>query len=197
MGRGGDRGRDVRRTRPRAVERDERKAVRFEERERVGALVVLRPRPVPELDERHERREALRRTSELSFRLGRLREARVVLEQDAAELAGELERLERGAEQAERLVRGLAVVPRHRRRRLDVERELVGRSPGPPLRHGGIGERVVRRVHLDDVEALRVVPQSTLRRRDAARVPGLEEPFVGPRAHADAHRSRHQVVSSG
>ena len=84
---------------------------------------------MPELDERDERREPLGRARELRLRRVRLHEPRVVLEQDAAQLARELERLERRAELAERRVGRLALVPRHRRRRLDVEREVVGRPP--------------------------------------------------------------------
>ena len=57
---------------------------------------------MPELDERDERVEKVAHGLELRLRLGRLPEARVVLEEDPAELPGELERLERGAELGER-----------------------------------------------------------------------------------------------
>ena len=63
---------------------------------------------MPELDERHERRQAAGCPLELGERLARLREARVVLEQDAAELARQLERLERGAKRAKGVVGRLA-----------------------------------------------------------------------------------------
>ena len=197
MGRRRDAWRDVGGARARAVERDVRELVRLEERERVGPLCLLEPRAVAELDERHERREARRGASELGLRRLALREARVVLEEDAAELAGELERLERGPEEPERLVGRLALVPRHRRRRLDVKGEVVGRPAGPALRHGGVGQGVVGRVDLDDVEALGVVAEALLGGRDAAGVPGLQQALVRPRARPDPHGGRHARTIDG
>src|SRR5699024_116478 len=97
--------------------------VPLKERERVGALLLLHPRAVPELDERDERGEPFGGVHQLLLRGAGLDEPRVVLEQDAAELAGELERLERRPELPEGTVGRLALVPGHRRRRLDVERE--------------------------------------------------------------------------
>ena len=132
-----------------------------------------------------------------AFAASRLREARVVLEEDAAELAGELERLERRPEEAERLVGRLALVPRHRRRRLDVEGEVVGRPAGPALGHGGVGQGVVGRVDLDDVEALGVVAEALLGGRDTARVPGLQQALVRPRARPDPHGGRHARTIDG
>ena len=94
---------DVRRARARRVDRDVREPVPLEERERVGALVLGHPRAVPELDQRDERVEQRpRRARELVERLARLLDARVVLEQDAAQLPDELERRERVAELGER-----------------------------------------------------------------------------------------------
>ena len=88
-----------------AVERDERKPVRLEERERVDALGLFEPGAGGGLlDERDERREALGRPRELGLRGRRLREARVVLQEDALELPRQLEGLERSPEQEERLV---------------------------------------------------------------------------------------------
>ncbi len=144
-----------------------------------------------ELDERHERLQPRAHPRELVLRLLRLDEARVVLHQHAAELPGELERLDRAAERRERRVGRLALVERHRGARLDVEGELVGRPLGPAARHVRVGEGVERRVDLDHVEALGVVAQPRLRRRDAARVPRLEEALVGPAARPEAHRCRH------
>ena len=94
---------------------------------------------------------------------------------------------------AERLVGRLALVPRHRRRRLDVEGEVVGRPSGPAVGHGGVGQGVVRRVDLDDVEALGVVAEALLGGRDAARIPRLEKPLVRPAARPDAHGRGHRA----
>ena len=86
---------------------------------------------------------------------------------------------------------GLLVV-RHRRVRLHVEDELRRRALRPATGHRGIGQVVERRVHLDGVEALRVVGEARLRRRDAARVPGLEEPLVGEAARPQADGRGHR-----
>ncbi len=145
-----------------------REPVRLEERERVGTLVGLHPRPVAELDERNERLEPRANAFELGERIRRLDEPWVVLHEDPAELARQLERLERRAERSEGVVVRLALVPRHRLVRLDVERELGWCPLSPVQRHPRIGEVVVRRVDLDRVEALRVVRAggpSTSRRR--------------------------------
>ena len=163
---------DVRRARHRGVDGHVREPVRLEERERVGTLVELHPRPVPELDERNERLEPRANAFELGERIRRLDEPWVVLEEDPAELARQLERLQRRAERGERVVVRLALVPRHRLVRLDVERELGRRALRPAPRHGRIGEVVVRRVDLDRVEALGVVAAggpSTSRRRAGTR----------------------------
>ena len=91
---GRDAGRDVGGPRQRGIDRDVGEALLLEEAERVRALVELHPGAVAELDQRHERVEPVAGAGELGLRLGRLDEARVVLEQDSAELAGELERLD-------------------------------------------------------------------------------------------------------
>src|SRR3954447_5011702 len=115
MRRRGDPGGDVRGTGEGGVDRDVRKAVLLEEAERVRALVLLHPRAVPDLDQWHWRVEPFARESELGFRPGRLDEARVVLQQDAAQLSGELERLHRGPELGEGAVRRLSLMEGHRR----------------------------------------------------------------------------------
>ena len=152
---------------------------------------------MPELDERNERVEEVADGLELGLRLGRLDESRVVLEQDPAELPGELERLERRAELGERrgLLRGL--VARHRRVGLDVERELGRSALRPAPGHVRVREVVVRRVHLDGVEPFRVVAEARFRRRDAPRVPGLDEPFVRERARAEADGGGHSRKRRG
>ena len=71
----------------------------------------------------------------------------------------------------------------------------VGRPLGPALRHGGVGQRVERRVDLDDVEPLGVVAQALLRGRDAARIPGFEQPLVGPASTSRCARSPPRHVS--
>ena len=174
MRRGRDGREDVRRARPRGVHRHVREPVPLEERERVRTLVLLEPGAVPELDERDERLEELTHALELGLRLGGLPNSGVVLEEDPAELPRELERLERRAELGERLGLLCGLVPRHRRVRLDVERELRRRALRPAARHGRVGEVVVGRVDLDGVESLGVVAESSLRRRDASRVPALD-----------------------
>ena len=65
--RGRDRRQDVRGARRRRVDRDVREPVALEERERVGALVLLEPRAVPELDERDERIEEVADAESSSF----------------------------------------------------------------------------------------------------------------------------------
>ena len=134
---------------------------------------------------------------ELGERFGRLHEARVVLEQDPAQLPGQLQRLDRRPEGGKRRVVRLALVARHRLVRLHVEGEL-GRCPLRPVpRHPGIGEVVVGRVDLDRVEALGVVPQPCLRRRDAARVPRLDEALVREGAGAEADGRGHGGKRTG
>ena len=175
MRRGRVAGDHVRRARHRGVDGHVREAVALEERERVGALVRLHPGSVPELDERDEGCDSRADPLELGERFGRLHEARVVLEQDPAQLPGQLQRLDRRPEGGKRRVVRLALVARHRLVRLHVEGEL-GRCPLRPVpRDPGIGEVVVGRVDLDRVEALGVVPQPCLRCRDAARIPRLDE----------------------
>ena len=71
---------------------------------------------------------AARRPGELRLRSRALREPRVVLEEDAAELSEELERLEGGPEEVERLVGRLALVPGHRGGGLHVEPVGVRRA---------------------------------------------------------------------
>ena len=87
----------------------------LEEGQRAGRLALLEPRAVAELDERHERRQALVHPFELGERLARLDEARVVLDEHSAQLPRQLERLERGAELPVGLVEIGRPVQRHRR----------------------------------------------------------------------------------
>src|SRR5581483_1242176 len=88
----------------RRVDGDVREAVPLEERERVCSLILLDPGAVAELDERDERVEERRDRLQLLHRLLRLREARRVLEEDAAQLAGVLEWCQRVPELGERLL---------------------------------------------------------------------------------------------
>ncbi len=163
----------------------------LQEAERVVALLVREPGTVPELDQRNEWVEELPDPRELILRLVRLDESRVVLEQDSAQLAGELEWLDRRAELGEgaRALDGLVV--RHRLRGLHVEDEVGWCPLRPAAGHRGIGKVVEGRVDLDRVEALAVVPEPRGRGRDSAGVPGLDETLVGEAARPDSHRRRH------
>ena len=136
---------------------------------------------MPELDERNERIQQLGQSSELVERGTCLREPWVVLAQHAAPLARELERLESAPELGDGLGQVTVLVMRHPLRSLHVERELGG-PQRPPTRDLGVGERVVGRVDLDRVEALGVVAQPPLRRRDTTGVPRRKQAFVGPAA---------------
>ncbi len=93
---------DVRRARRRRIDRDVRKPFVLEEGQRPGALLLRHPRTMPELDQRDERRQQLAHAAQLVHRRTRLDEARVVLQQDTAQLPRLLERRERRAELAER-----------------------------------------------------------------------------------------------
>ena len=72
----------------------------LEKRERVGALLLGHPRPMAELDQRHERRQESLDLAQLVERLGRLLDARMELQQHAAQLPRRLERRQRLAELA-------------------------------------------------------------------------------------------------
>ena len=109
----------------------------LEERERVRPLVLVEPGAVPELDERGQRVEERCRGGELGERRARLDEARRVLEQDAAELPGPLERLERLAEGGERRLAVRLAVAGHLSARLRVEDEAGGGALGPLRRRLG------------------------------------------------------------
>ena len=63
----------------------------------VSARSSSSSRPMPELYEGDERIDEITDARQLRLRLGRLDEARVVLEEDPLQLSGKLERLERGA----------------------------------------------------------------------------------------------------
>ena len=141
------------------------------------------------------------------------------LEEDAAELAGRAQRLERLQEAAEDLAAELARGPldaaavvgrrvvaqirrerlqldrmaRHEAERLDVHDEVVRRPLRPAADHFLGREAVVSGVDLDGVEVLRVVGEPLTGGRPA-RVPVLRERLVGPRARADPdlrHASQH------
>ncbi len=136
-------GDDVGRARHRRVDRDVREPRALEEVEGRGAFLRLHPRAVTELDERDERRQTGRDALELFERSGRLREPRVVLEEDPAQLSGQLERLDRCAERGERRVGRLSVVVGHRLVGLHVERELRWCALRPVSGHAGIRQVVV------------------------------------------------------
>ena len=140
-----------------------------------------------------------RTASSSRLRLGRLHEARVVLQEDPAELPGQLERLERRAELGERLVGLLGrLVPRHRRVRLDVEDELGRRALRPAPGHRGVGEVVVGRVDLDRVEALRVVARAAPSSVETPRgYQALTRPSSAKLARAEADGRGHPEKRKG
>ena len=178
---------DVRGARHAACPPTRTRARALEERERVRALVRLHPGAVAELDERNERRDAPRRPLELRHRRGRLREARVVLEQDSAELPGELERLgaRRGTRRRLRPVGSPScnvIVLCALTWKVNSGGVRCAQWP----RHLRVREVVVRRVDLDRVEPLPVVAQPRSSRRDAARIPRLEQALVGELARPEA-----------
>ena len=158
----------------------------LEEAKRVGALVLLEPGAMAELDERHERVEQVSCGGDLGQCLARLLDPRVVLEQHAAELARALEWRKRLAEVAERRLALPLAVPGHLAARLHVEHEVIRRSLRPLRRHLGRGQSVERRVSLDDVVVLRVVAEPLRCAPHRGRVPVLRHPLVRPRADADA-----------
>ena len=83
--------------------------------------------------------------------------------------------------------RHLGGLPRHERVRLHVEDEIRRRALGPQRRDRALGKRVVGRVHLDGGELARVVAESFLARRHAARIEHipLRDRRIGPRCRAD------------
>ena len=87
----------------------------------------------------------------------------------AAELPGQLERLERGPELRERALLLRLLVARHRLVRLHVEDELGRRALRPARGHVRVGQVVVRRVDLDRVEALGVVARAAPSRVETPR----------------------------
>src|SRR5581483_3809952 len=201
VGRDGDPREHVARTRPRRVDGDVRQAVPLEEGEGVGTLVLLDPRPVTKLDERHERVEQRRDRGELLERLARLDEAGRVLQEDAAKLPRPLEWGERVAKLGERPLPVAPAVPGHLRARLRVEDEALGGALGPLRGRLRRGQVVEGRVDLDRVEALRVVGEPLRRRGNAPRVPALDQALVRPGArsdpdHAIENRSRGRDESS-
>src|SRR5439155_23430521 len=100
--------RDVLPLRPRSVDDDVRHPVLLEEAERLLALLVLVPAPVPELDEHLVVADLLAGPGEIVVRGLLGHDVRRELEQDAAELSGDAQRLERSEETAEDLAAELA-----------------------------------------------------------------------------------------
>ncbi len=164
----------------------------LEEAERVGALVGIHPRAVAELDQRHERLEPVAGTRASScFAAADLTKRGWYWSRTPRSLPESSSGSTGPAEGRERSVGRLALVKRHRSAGLDVEGEVVRRTLGPAARHVGIGQRVERRVDLDDVEPLRVEAQPGLGERDPTRVPRLQQPLVGPAAGPESHGGGH------
>ena len=206
----------LRRVRLRCVDGDVRGADRLEEGQRLGAVLVVQPGAMPELDEHLVVADLLTRPLEVLERVLLVHDVLRQLEENAAELARRPQRLERLEESPEdlsaqlprRAVDATAVVDGHLvakvfRQRLDlhqvschqperlhVHREPVGRAIGPALHHGLARQPIERRVDLDRVEALGVVRQAFLR-RELRRVEVLRQGLVGPGARPDADRRRH------
>src|SRR6266536_1426322 len=110
------------------------------------------------------------------------------LEQHAAELPCGFERCERPAKLGEcAFARVRFLVSRHLLRGLRVEDEAGRRSLRPPLRGLGRRQPVERRVDLNRVETLCVVAKSRLGRPHVARVPVLDQSFVGPATRAETY----------
>ena len=208
--------RDVLPLRARRVDDDVAHPVLLQEAQRLLAVLVLVPAPVPELDEHLVVLDLLARPGEV-VEGGFLRDdVRRELEQETAELPSRAKRLERrpeppedlGAKLTRRPVDPAAIVlrrlvaqvrrqlldlhgmPGHDAERLDVHDEAVGRALGPALDHLLDGQPVVGRVHLDRVEVLGVEAEPRAGRHPLW-VPVLRERLVGPRAGADSDRRGH------
>ena len=82
------------------------------------------------------------------------------------------------------------MVAGQQRVRLDVKDEPRWRALDPPNRVPHVGDRVVRAVHLHDVEHARVVAEPGLRAHRLLRIerPALDERRIGPRANPDPDR---------
>ena len=185
----------------------------------LGAVLLLQPARVPELDQQG-------RSPELLLRLEQVVESGVLaddvgrkLEEDPAQLAGVLERRDSAQEAAEDLGtkllgrmedtpllvdlgRGAKIgwkllepgwVACHQRESLDVEEEAGRRTLGPAGAHARARQPVVGRVDLDRVEALRVEVEPFLRRQPV-RVPVLDQRLVGKGAGADANGAHGRTI---
>ena len=82
-------------------------------------------------------------------------------------------------------------VPRHQPKGLDVEDEAGRRALGPIVRRALGRDGVVRRVHLDRVVVLGVVPQARLSRRRMRRIPVRDQALFHPRTRTEADRCGH------
>ena len=214
-----DDGRDEvpRRLRARRVDGDVEAPIRSRNASELGAVLVVEPRAVPELDEHLVAAELLPRPREVVERGLLVDDVLRQLEEDPAELARAPQRLERLEEargtprRAARAAAGrrgrarppasrarrssgitstLDRMPRHQPERLHVHREPGRRPLGPAGDHRLGRQPVVGRVDLDRVEVLRV-PGEPLLRRQLRRVEPLRERVVRPRARADPHGRRH------
>ena len=195
-------------------------AAALEERERLRAVLLVEPAAVAELDQELVPGQLLLRPLDVLERDRLVDDVGRELEQDPAELARRSQGLERGGEAAEDLRAQLAWRPvdpaaivdrhgllqvlrdrveldgvaRHQPERLDVHRESLRRSLGPVRDQLLIREPVVRRVRLDDVEALGVVAQARLAGPDPSRVPDLRQRLVGPGTGADPYDRGHAAI---
>jgi putative transcriptional regulator len=175
-------------------------------------LLVIEPAAVAELNEQFVVGQLRAQPLQILPRLRLRHDVRRELDQDSAELAGLVRRLERLAEEANELaahlprhaldaVAGVGLEPvaealgyllqldrvaGHRRERLEVEDEAVRRPGGPFLDVLAGRQPVEGRVDLDGVEVLRVVGQLVAAGAQPARVEVLLERLVGERAGADA-----------
>src|SRR5438270_783275 len=105
---GGDRGEDVLAAGSGRVDRDVGHPVLFEEAKRVGAVLLVEPASVAELDEHLVAMKLLLRPFEVLERLWLVDDVRRELHQDSAKLPGRAERPERLAVGEEHLGAGLA-----------------------------------------------------------------------------------------
>ena len=209
-----DGGNEVLRLRPRRVDDHVPEPVRLEERERPGAVLLLEPAPVAELDLGVVAVELLAHPLEVLERPRLHHDVRGHLEQDRPELAGLAQRLDHLAEQLEddrarvpghaldaaALVGGerggerlgedvvLHAVARHRREGLHVEDESLGHRVCPFRHRLRRLQAVEGRVDLDGVEDRGVVGEALRPGSHPRRVEDLGQRLVGERARADADR---------
>ena len=194
----------------RGVDDHVRRAELLQKTQRLVARVLFEPRRMAELDQHLVITQLLACPAQVVERRILAHDVRGQLEENAAQLPCRAQRLERTEETLEHLTAKLArrpvdttfvvrrrVVPEvgrqlleldrmtgHESEGLDVHDEAVGRALGPTLDHLLRRQAVVRGIHLDRVELLRVVPEP-FAGRQARRIEVLRERLVRPRAGSD------------